>query len=351
LFLSGDGNPIAKSTSKPQACPRVGILNSPCCDLIFQRFFFGVFMPLRFAAMLWLALFAGQKSLQPPPEPMKVDVDLVLVNAAVADARGRSVSGLDKAHFQLWEDKVQQEIQFFSSEEIPVSVGIIFDTSGSMRDKIAVTRDAVMRFLQTGSPMDEYTLIQFESRPQVAQDFTTNVAEIRDRLTFVSPSGFTSLYDAVYLGIEKLRHAHNPRKAILLLTDGEDNHSHHSLGDLKELAKESDVQIFAIGIPGYPTLKLGASMIDARKGSHHPGQDSMQELVDLTGGQAFFTNDVRKLDDICSKISEALRAEYVIGYSPTNRNKDGKWRGLKLKVNSSSHLSVHARRGYYARGE
>jgi Ca-activated chloride channel family protein len=287
------------------------------------------------------------QSSAPRQLPVKVDVDLVLVNAAVSDHSGRPITGLDRNHFQIWEDKVEQKIGYFSSEEIPVSLGIVFDISGSMRDKFSVSRDAVLKFLQTGGPQDEYALIEFSSRPEVTQDFTSDVKEFQNRIAAASPEGYTALYDAVYLGIERLRHAHNRRKALLLVTDGEDNHSHYTFNDVKELAKEADIQLFAIGIPGYPTLRLGASMIDARKGSHVPGQDVLQELVDLAGGQAFFTRDVRKLDDICAKISESLRNEYVIGYVPSNPAKDGKWRKLHLKV-TDAHVSVHARSGYYA---
>jgi Ca-activated chloride channel family protein len=289
----------------------------------------------------------SQASAQLQP-PVKIDVDLVLVNASVSDHKGRPVAGLDKSHFQVWEDKVEQDIRYFSAEEIPVSLGIVFDISGSMRNKFSVSRDAVLRFLQTGGPQDEYSLIEFSDRPQVTQDFTSDVKEFQNRIAFASPGGYTALYDAVYLGLERLRHAHNRRKALLLVTDGEDNRSHYSFNDVKELAKEADVQLFAIGIPGYPGLQLGTSMIDPRKGNHVPGQDVLQELVDLAGGQAFFTRDVRELDGICEKISDNLRNEYVIGYAPTNASKDGKWRKLHLKVNEVSHVSVHARSGYYA---
>ena len=174
----------------------------------------------------------------------------------------------------------------------------------------------------------------------MAQDFTSDIADFQNRIALASSSGSTALYDAVYLGIEKLRHAHDRRKALLLVTDGEDNHSHYTFGEVKQLAKESDVQLFAIGIAGLP-------ITTATKG-HKSGRAVLQELVELTGGEVFFTTDVGKLDDICSKISDSLRKEYLLGYAPTNPSKDGKWRRLHLKVNDMSHVSVHARSGYYA---
>jgi Ca-activated chloride channel family protein len=272
--------------------------------------------------------------------PVKVDVDLVLINAVVTDNEGRAITGLGKTGFQLWEDNVQQEIQYFSEEEVPVSIGIVFDISGSMNDKLSVARDAVTKFLKTGTPADEYALIEFNNRARLACDFTSDAANFENRIAQVSPSGWTALYDAVYLGIEKLRDAHNRRKALLLVTDGKDNHSHYTFADVKELAKESDVQLFAIGVVGFP-------IATATKGGES-GRAVLQELVDLTGGEVFFTTNARKLDDICLKISDSLRNEYLIGYASSNTTKDGKWRRLHLKVNDVPRASVHARSGYYA---
>jgi Ca-activated chloride channel family protein len=299
-------------------------------------------MLLRFITFL-MPMFMAPQAPEQRQAPVKIDVDLVLVNAAVTDREGQPVPGLEKTRFQVWEDKIQQEIQYFSTEEVPVSLGVIFDISSSMSDKLSVSRDAITAFLKTGTPADEYALIEFNNRAHVIQDFTSNTADFQNRIALVSSSGSTALYDAVYLGIEKLRHAHNRRKALLLVTDGEDNHSHYTFADVKELAKESDVQLFAIGIGGLP-------IATATKG-HKSGRAVLEELVDLTGGEVFFTTDVRKLDDICSRISDSLRNEYLLGYASTNTSRDGKWRRLHLKVNDISHVSVHARSGYYARIE
>jgi Ca-activated chloride channel family protein len=295
-------------------------------------------MLLRFITFL-MPMFMAPQAAEQRRAPVKIDVDLVLVNAAVTDREGQPVPGLEKTRFQVWEDKIQQEIQYFSTEEVPVSLGVIFDISSSMSDKLSVSRDAITALLKTGTPADEYALIEFNNRAHVVQDFTSNTADFQNRIALVSSSGSTALYDAVYLGIEKLRHAHNRRKALLLVTDGEDNHSHYTFADVKELAKESDVQLFAIGIGGLP-------IATATKG-HKSGRAILEELVDLTGGEVFFTTDVRKLDDICSRISDSLRNEYLLGYASTNTSRDGKWRRLHLKVNDMSHVSVHARSGYY----
>jgi Ca-activated chloride channel family protein len=275
--------------------------------------------------------------------PVKIDIDLVLVNASVTDADGRAVLGLDKDHFRIWEDKVQQEIRYFSTDELPASVGVVFDVSSSMADKLSVARNAVDKFLEAGSPEDEYALIEFNNRPKEIEPFTSDIVAFRNRLALVSAQGSTALYDAVYLGIEKLRKAHNPRKALLLVTDGEDNHSRYSFEDVKNLAMESDVQLFAIGIAGFP-------IPTATKG-RKSGRAVLQELVDLTGGQVFFTTNTALLGDICAKISENLRNEYLIGYSSTNGIRNGKWRNLRLKVDPPSHTSIHARKGYFAPAE
>lgn len=284
------------------------------------------------SALLVPALFAQSS--------VKVDVDLVLIHAAVTDPSGRSVMGLDKTSFTLWEDRVQQEIQYFSSTEVPVSVAIVFDVSSSMADKLQSSREAVDAFLRLGNPEDEYALIEFNSRPRLTQDFDQDYVRFQNHLISTSAAGSTALYDAVYLGIEKLRHSHQPRKALLLVTDGEDNHSRYTFTDIKELAMESDVQLFAIRIGGLtnPTETKG----------HKSGGAVLQELVSVSGGQVFFANNGQGLEQICSNISETLRNEYMIGYAPTNRNKDGKWRGLKLKVNTSPRVRVRVRSGYYA---
>jgi Ca-activated chloride channel family protein len=297
---------------------------------------------------LLLSLVAAPQAAGQREKPIKVDVNLVLVNAAVTDRRGRPVTGLEKTDFQIWEDKFQQDIRYFSAEETPASIAVVLDISGSMANKLPLSKEAVSSFLQTGGPHDEYTLIDFSNRPEVAQDFTSNISEVQRQVVQLSPSGYTALYDAVYLGLETLRHAHNRRKALLVITDGEDNRSHYNINDVKELAKEADVQLFAIGTPGLPGLKLGTSMIDARKGTHRPGQDVLQEMVDLTGGQMFFTRNTQELNAICTRISESLRSEYIIGYTSTNAVKDGRWRKLHLKVNEVSHVTVRARSGYYA---
>ena len=284
---------------------------------------------------------AGKPDKQ-PTQTLKIDVDLVLVNASVTDSLNRYVTSLETNHFQLWEDKVEQKIEYFSSEDVPISVGVIFDVSGSMKDKIATARDAAATFLKTGNPEDEYFLVEFANRPEVAADFTTDITKLQSKLIMTPAKGMTAMYDSVYLGLEKLKEGSNPKKALLLITDGEDNRSRYTLQNVKDFVKEQDVQIYSIGV---------VDAFNSQLGSGRSGRAMIEELADLTGGRAFFPDSVYELEDICTKIAVELKNQYVIGYESTNAAKDGKWRKLRLKVNPPPglpRLNVRSKSGYYA---
>src|SRR5213592_3519977 len=277
-----------------------------------------------------------------PTQTLKIDVDLVLVNATVTDSLNRYVSGLEANHFQVWEDKLEQKVEYFSAEDVPISIGVIFDVSGSMKDKISTARQAAATFLKTGNPEDEYFLVEFASRPEVAEDFTTDVSRLQNHLLFAPAKGMTAMYDSVYLGLEKLREGNNPKKALLLITDGEDNRSRYTFSNVREFVKEQDVQIYAIGI---------VDDFNSQLGSGRTGRAMIEELADLTGGHAFFPDSVYDLEDVCTKIAVELKNQYVIGYNSTNGAKDGKWRKIRLKVNPPKgiqRLNVRAKQGYYA---
>jgi len=277
-----------------------------------------------------------------PSQTLKVDVDLVLVNATVTDSLNRYVSGLETEHFQIWEDKVEQKVSYFNAEDVPVSIGVIFDVSGSMKDKISTAREAAATFLKTGNPEDEYFLVNFANRPEVAADFTTDVTKLQNKLILTPAKGMTAMYDSVYLGLEKLREGGNPKKALLLITDGEDNRSRYTFQNVKEFVKEQDVQIYAIGIVDEWNSQLS---------SGHTGRSIIEELAETTGGRGFFPDSVDELEDICTKIAVELKNQYVIGEHSTNESKDGKRRKLRVTVNppeGNQHLNVRAKPGYYA---
>ena len=281
------------------------------------------------------------KSEKQPSQTLKIDVDLVLVNATVTDQINRYVSGLESNHFKIWEDKVQQKIEYFTAEDVAISVGVIFDVSGSMKDKIATARNAAATFIKTFNPEDEYFLVEFANRPSVETDFTTDVSKLQSKLIMAPAKGQTAMYDSVYLGLEKLKEASNPKKALLLITDGEDNHSRYTFQNVKEFVKEQDVQIYAIGIVDEWNSQLSAG---------HSGRSMVEELAAQTGGNAFFPDSVYELEDICTKIAVELKNQYVIGYHSTNGAKDGKWRKLRMTVNPPpkvNRLSVRYKQGYY----
>jgi Ca-activated chloride channel homolog len=285
---------------------------------------------------------ADKSDKQAPPTSLKIDVDLVLVNATVTDSLNRYVSGLESEHFQIREDKFEQKIEYFSAEDVPVSVGIIFDVSGSMKDKISTAREAASTFWKSGNPEDEYFIVTFANRPEVMADFTSDITKLQSKLILTAAKGMTAMYDSVYVGLEKLKEGTNPKKALLLITDGEDNKSRYTFQNVKEFVKEQDVQIYGIGIVDDWNSQLGAGKT---------GRAMVEELSDLTGGRAFFPDSVYELEDICTKIAVELKNQYVIGYRSTNEAKDGKWRKLQLKVNPPKgiqRLNVRAKQGYYA---
>jgi Ca-activated chloride channel family protein len=259
---------------------------------------------------------------------LKVDVDLVMVNVAVADSDGRPVTDLKGESFQVFEDKVEQQVRYFSSEAAPVSLGIIFDISHSMEKKLSFAKDAAVKFLETGTPDDEYFLVEFSSRAKIAEGFTSDISRLRDKLSLVPAQGNTALYDAVYLGLAQLKKGQNPKKALLLITDGEDNHSRYSRGDIREFVREADAQIYVID--------LGRALVG--------------ELAEMTGGHSYRVS-VADLADTCEKIALELKSQYVIGYESTNTNKDGKFRKVRVRVappEGMLKMSVRTRDGYYA---
>lgn len=274
-------------------------------------------------------------------QTLQVDVDLVQINVTVTDNINRFVTSLEREHFRLYEDRVEQQIEYFSSEDVPLSLGIIFDVSGSMKEKASIARDAAATFLRTGSPLDEHFLIAFNSSPELLQDFTNDISSLQNQLIFTETRGMTALYDAVYLGLEKLRDGINTKKALLVITDGEDNHSRYTFSNVREFVKESDVQIYAIGIVDSYSSQLAMG---------RAGRANIDELSETTGGRAFFPNSVFELEDITQKIAIELKNQYVLGYFSTNKNTNGNWREVEVDVEPPRglpRLTVRAKRGYY----
>jgi Ca-activated chloride channel family protein len=275
-------------------------------------------------------------------KPVIVHTDMVTLTVTVTDTYGRFVTGLGKNAFQIVDDKSPQEITFFSDEDAPVSLGIVFDVSGSMSgDKIAKAREALAKFVDTSHARDEYFLIGFNNRAQLLLDRTRDSDSLLEKLTFVQTKGQTALYDATYLGVERVSRGAHPKRAILLISDGQDNSSRYTFTELRRLLKESDVIIYAIGIvDGHDETSLG-----------YTGRAILEELAGVSGGKAFFPSTSAEMNDTFERIALELRTQYSIGYRPSNFANDGKWHKLKIKVQPPRgfpRLFVRGREGYFA---
>ena len=264
------------------------------------------------------------------------------MNVTVTDPLGRLVTGLEQENFRVFENGTEEEIVRFSSEDTPVSIGVIFDMSGSMENKIEKSRLAAVQFFRTANPQDEFFLVDFNDRAQLASPFTESVDDLQNRLMYTAAHGLTALFDGVYLGLSQMKGAHNTKKALLIISDGGDNHSRYSESDVRKFVQEADVQIYSIGLferDGGPTPEEQA------------GPSLLNTLTDMTGGRSFTVQNLNELPDIATKISMELRNQYVIGYQPSDHTHDGKWRKIKVKLRPPKGLpplAVDAKNGYFA---
>ncbi|MFV0387131.1 MAG: VWA domain-containing protein [Pyrinomonadaceae bacterium] len=276
-------------------------------------------------------------------ERIKVNTDLVSLTLTVTDYYGRFVSGLKKEHFKIYDNKKEQKITFFSDTDAPVSIGILFDVSDSMSgEKIAKARKALSRFMETSHPRDEYFLIAFNNRAELLMDKTRDGEAVLQKLTLVHPKSDTALYDAVYLGVDRVTHGSHKKKALLIISDGQDNSSRYSFKEVRRLMKESDVVIYSVGIMGGNDFGSMTGMA---------GQAFLDELSNVTGGKSFYPNTSVEMDEIFERIALELRHQYSIGYTPDDFQPNGEWRKVKVKVEPPPglpRLTVRNREGYYA---
>ena len=295
-----------------------------------------------------------QGPVAPPKEPtepqikqgqgIKVDVDLTLVNLTVTDPLDRLVTGLEKQHFRVYEDGVEQEVLTLSSEDVPVSIGLVFDMSGSMSDKVEKAREAAVQFMRTANPQDQFFLVSFNDRAELTSGFTTSVDELQNRMMFTASKGRTALLDAVYLGLSQMRGAHNGKRALLIISDGGDNHSRYNESDVKNYLKEADCQLYAIGI-------FDPIGIRSRTPEELEGPSLLSEMTEMTGGRVFPVGNLGELPDIAAKIGMELRNQYVLGYKSSNARSNGAWRKIRVKLRPPKGLpplNVYAKTGYYA---
>jgi Ca-activated chloride channel homolog len=275
---------------------------------------------------------------------MHVGVDLVLVPATVTDSMNRPITHLRKEDFGLSEDDAQQQIRSFSEEDAPLSVGLVLDLSKSMSNKIDMERAAVVEFMKNANPADDYFVISLSDRPRLIADTTDSIEEIERKLELAVPNGNTALLDGIYLGLAKLRKSRYERRALLVISDGGDNHSHYNHKEIRRFVRESNTLIDSIGIfdnmpvPVFKTIeeKLGKRLL--------------VEITEASGGRTITADQASKLPQIAAAISRELRQQYVLGYKSTNVHRDGKWRRIRVEVTANDYTPVRAyyKKGYYA---
>lgn len=269
-----------------------------------------------------------------------LDTEVVNVIVSVTDPYGRFVTGLGKDHFEVFDDKVKQQIAHFTDEDAPVSLGIVYDVSGSMKERVARSIRALRRFIETSHSDDDFFLIGFNDRAKLVQDFTTSGDSILGKLMFVNPHGSTALYDAAYLAVEKVQQGRHSKKALLIISDGQDNNSRYTYKELRSRVKEADVQIYSIGITDPVNDSLAGF-----------GRGILEEMTRMTGGRAFFPNAYNEpeLVEICTRIALELRHQYSVGFYPTDIASETKWHKVQIKVNPPrglGRLSLSYRDGY-----
>jgi Ca-activated chloride channel family protein len=278
------------------------------------------------SALVTCALLAQD----PPVKQLSIDVDIVQVPVTVTDEQGHFIGGLEKQHFKVFEDKVEQEITYFSTEDAPMSLGIVLDSSGSMGPVMSLARSNGGACTDVGTEDDEYFLIVFSDKLRVNTDFSTDLQKLRMALLTVQSKGATALYDAIYAGVAKVRTGTHPRKALVIVSDGFDNHSRYNNKNVRDAIKETDVQLYLIG---------------------NEGDGFLRQLAEDTGGRALSPRTRGyELGNICRQIVKELKNQYLLGYRSTNQTRDGSWRNITVKLSPPNKIKLNARpkKGYFA---
>ena len=295
-------------------------------------------------------LLLGQVAIQPRPKPsakqdtlpnanLRVDTTLVLVPVSVNDPLNRPVSGLEKENFRVFDNKVEQTITQFAMDDEPVAVGLVFDTSGSMGEKLRRSRMAAKEFFRTANPEDEFFLVEFDNQPRLEVPLTTDSGNIENQLTFSKSHGSTALLDAIYMALHEMKKSHKNKKALLVISDGGDNNSRYTVTEVRRLILESDCLIYAIGV-------FGGGSTPEESG----GPSLLSHIAEQTGGR-LFPAMIADLPDTAKRIGIELRNRYVIGYAPANQQRDGKYHHISVMVvppRGLPKLQAHWRLGYNA---
>jgi Ca-activated chloride channel family protein len=291
-------------------------------------------------------LLPAQPTLRPaaPEASIRIDKNLVLVPVTVCDRANRAMTGLAKEHFRVFDDKVEQTVTSLWADDAPLAIGLVFDTSASMENKLRRSRLAADAFFDVANPADEFFLVEFNDRPKVSVPLTSDARQIQNQLTFTAPKGRTALLDAVYLALQEMKKSKISRKALLVISDGGDNSSRYRAGEIKNLVRESEVQIYGIGI--YDTAGTRAMMPEEIY-----GPTLLAELAEISGGRHFPVDNLRDLPDVAARIGIELRNRYVLAFSPVTSQRDGRYHRLQVKLvppPASPPLHAYWRAGYYA---
>jgi Ca-activated chloride channel homolog len=279
-------------------------------------------------------------------QALHIDVNLALVNVTVTDPYSRIVTGLESDNFRIFEDNIEQEVVNFSSEDVPISIGVILDLSGSMAHKLGKAKEAAFQFFNTANPQDEFFLVGFNEHPELLSPFTNNVEDLQARMLSATAKGRTALLDAIYLGLAQMRGAQYAKRALLIISDGGDNSSRFSEKDIKRQVREADTQLYSIGI-------FEPFEYRSRTPEELLGPTLLSEMTELSGGRSFTVENLDDLPDIAGKIGMELRNQYVLGYRPSNKAHDARWRKIKIQLRTPKGLpplTANSKTGYYAPG-
>ena len=280
---------------------------------------------------------------QTPEYSIKVNTTFVLIPVTVTDPQSRFVLGLDLHSFSLAENGAEQKITRVAGEDAPLSVGLLVDTSGSMGTKLALSRRAIEEFLKTMNPSDEAFLVEFSDRAKLMTGFTSKTDILGESLSSLESNGLTALLDAIHLGLHEMKNAKNPRKALIVISDGGDNNSRYTPADIRSLVREADVQIYSMGV--FEISLLGLSLPELS------GPRLLAQISNQTGGRVFAATQDADLPAIARRIGIELRNQYVLAYYPTHSDHDGTYRKVDVKLNTLqglSSLKIRWRLGYYA---
>jgi Ca-activated chloride channel family protein len=281
------------------------------------------------------------------PPVLRQKIQVVTLTASVVDRDNRPITGLQPGDFEIYEDKIKQNIEYFSDVDVPVSIGIIFDASASMQNKLAKAKEALKSFIATSHPEDDFFLVAFNRQARLLADFVDG-DEVLRKMNAINPEGDTALYDAVFMGLEKLKDARHKKRALIVISDGQDNCSRYNLRELSKNIKENDALIYTFSIAEVQGGNCGqlCQMYSRR---------TMEEMAEVTGGKAFFPANLEDLEQATSLVALELRQQYSLGYVPTNANPDGKWRKIAVRVlpqkgpkTRAQRVIVRAKDGYFA---